>query len=100
MPGLDEETKVFGPLEENWFRSLKAHGWTDVFRHLNGNERAYTWYSPNGGNGFRLDQAFLNRSLLPFASTMHYEWGRSSDDIERREALSDHAAVLLDLEFS
>lgn len=99
LPGLDEETKVFGPMEENWFRSLEAHSWTDVFRHLNGNERAYTWYSPNGGNGFRLDQAFLNQSLLPFVSTMRYEWGRSSDHNHRRDALSDHAAILLDLEF-
>lgn len=100
LPGLDEETKVFGPMEKTWFRSLEAHGWTDVFRHLNGNERAYTWYSPNGGNGFRLDQAFLNQSLLPCVSTMRYEWGRSSNDTERRDALSDHAAVLLDLKLS
>ncbi|HEX9922342.1 MAG TPA: endonuclease/exonuclease/phosphatase family protein [Anaerolineae bacterium] len=99
IPGIDEETKVFGSMEENWFRSLEAYGWIDVFRHLNGNERAYTWYSPNGGNGFRLDQAFLNQSLLPFVSTMRYEWGSSSDHNERRDALSDHAAVLLDLEF-
>ncbi len=62
---LDEETPVFSKHEDGWMRSLERAGWRDAFRHLYGEKRAYTWYSPNGGNGFRLDEAFVNRRLLP-----------------------------------
>src|SRR5262245_28373843 len=63
-PGLDEESSAFIAREGNWIDSLERASWRDAFRHLRGDERAYTWYSPNAGNGFRLDQAFLNPGLL------------------------------------
>jgi exodeoxyribonuclease-3 len=97
-PGLDEETPVFGPRTEAWLQGLADRGWADAFRHLRGDERVYTWYSPNAGNGFRLDQAFVNRRLLSRLRDARYEWGRPPDDAARRDALSDHAALLLDLE--
>ena len=93
--GIDEETRVFGPREEAWLEALERSGWRDAFRLLRGLARAYTWYSPNRGNGFRIDQAFVNHELQPRLRDVRYDWGRRA----RRPAhtLSDHAALLLDL---
>ena len=101
-PGVDEAPtcKVgFNAREGGWIEGLEGAGWRDGFRHLRGDERAYTWYSPNAGNGFRLDQAFLNRRMQQRLKRAWYEWGTPPDEDlpYRREALSDHAALLLDL---
>jgi exonuclease III len=93
--GLDEETPAFNAREEGWIDALQGCGWTDGFRHLRADARAYTWYSPNGRNGFRLDQAFVNAALLARLRAVSYAWGRTRGG--RREALSDHAALLVDL---
>lgn len=95
--GIDEEVPVFGPREDRWMAALERRGWRDAFRHLRGDERAYTWYSPNGRNGFRLDEAFVNRQLLPRLLDTRYEWALRERD-PRRDALSDHAAQIVDLE--
>jgi exonuclease III len=100
-PGLDEERPVFNRETERWLNSLAALGWRDAFRVVCPDERCYTWYSPNGGNGFRLDQAFVNRKLLPRLSSARYEWGSLADGASlRRDELSDHAALLVDLEWA
>jgi exonuclease III len=95
-PEVDEEVPVFGPREVAWLDAIERLGWADAFRTLHGLTRAYTWYSPNGRNGFRLDQAFVNRALQPRLKGLVYDWG-----VRRRIgsglALSDHAALLLDL---
>jgi exonuclease III len=93
--GIDEETRVFGPKEEAWLDALDRLGWPDAFRLLRGRARAYTWYSPNGRNGFRIDQAFVNRALRPRLRAVRYDWGRRVRS--RNASLSDHAALLLDL---
>ena len=98
-PGIDEESPTFNRKEAGWLESLAAEGWIDAFRHLHGDERVYSWYSPNGRNGFRLDQAFANQHLLPSVLAMRYEWGRAEEHNERRDALSDHAAIVVDIEF-
>ncbi len=95
-PGLDEETRVFGPREEAWLTALDRSGWLDAFRLLHGPVRAYTWYSPNQGNGFRLDQAFVNHELRPRLRDVRYDWGRRLR--ARTSTLSDHAALVLDLD--
>ena len=98
---LDEEVPAFNVEEDGWIRGLEAAGWADGFRLLKGSARAYTWYSPNGGNGFRIDQAFVNRELRPWLSEARHEWGAADADRsrrQRRDALSDHAALLVDLE--
>lgn len=97
---LDEEVPAFNIEEDNWIRGLEAAGWADAFRLRRGSERAYTWYSPNGGNGFRIDQAFVNRALWPRLRCARYEWGAIPGRRRRRarrDALSDHAALVLDL---
>ena len=99
-PGLDEERPVFNARTALWLDSMAALGWRDAFRVLKPDERCYTWYSPNAGNGFRLDQAFLNRRMLPRLRDARYEWGNAADCASplRRDALSDHAALLLEIE--
>lgn len=98
---LDEEVPAFNTEEDGWVRGLEAAGWADAFRCLRGSERAYTWYSPNGGNGFRIDQAFVNRALRPRLLSAHHEWGAVAGQSAARmprHALSDHAALLVDLD--
>lgn len=92
LPGLDEEVACFGRGEQDFFESIAELGWSDAFRHLRGRTRAYTWYSPNGGNGFRLDQGFVSGPLLPRLARVSHSWGGG-----RRGRLSDHAAVVIDL---
>jgi exonuclease III len=94
--GLDEQTAVFSAKEEGWIDGLARCGWIDAFRALRPAQRVYTWYSPNGRNGFRIDQAFVNRALQPRVRDVVYAWGRTRGS--GREALSDHAALLLDLD--
>jgi hypothetical protein len=97
-PGLDEERPVFNPATKQWLDGLAARGWCDAFRLLSPEERCYTWFSPNGGNGFRLDEAFVNRKLQPRLSAAFYAWGvPSTGEGLRRDVLSDHAALLVDL---
>jgi exonuclease III len=87
---LDEQVPAFNRIEDAWMRGLDGAGWTDAFRHVRGDRRAYTWYSPNGRNGFRIDQAFLNEALRPRLRAFRYDWGR------RDRPASDHAAMVLD----
>ena len=94
--GIDEEVPAFNAREETWIDDLGGCGWLDAFRHLRTDARAYTWYSPNGRNGFRIDQAFVNAALLGRLRMAAYAWGGASRR-GRREALSDHAALLVDL---
>ncbi len=94
---IDEEVDTFNAIEDGWITSLGECGWTDAFRHLHGDARAYTWYSPNGLNGFRIDQAFLNAPLLARLKDLAYVWGGAASR-GRRDRLSDHAALLVDLD--
>lgn len=93
--GIDEEASAFSEREEGWIDSLAGCGWADAFRHVHGETRTYTWYSPNGRNGFRIDQAFVNGALLPCLKGVAHIWAGATR--HRRDALSDHAALLVDL---
>jgi len=93
---LDEEVPAFSLREEGWIDALAGCGWRDAFRHFQAEARAYTWYSPNGRNGFRIDQAFVNAALLAHLKEAAYVWGAAASR-GRRSALSDHAALLVDL---
>jgi exonuclease III len=95
--GLDEEVPAFNEREEGWIDALAGCGWADAFRHLSAEARAYTWYSPNGRHGFRIDQAFVNAALLPRVRAVEHAWGRPWRR-GRRDAVSDHAALVVDLD--
>ena len=73
-----------------------ARRWRDAFRLLHGGRREFTWYSPNGNNGFRLDQAFVDPRWVPHVASVAHRWGGAGGG--RRDALSDHAALLLELD--
>ena len=93
---IDEQVPAFNAREEGWIDALAGCGWLDAFRHLRPQARAYTWYSPSGRNGFRIDQAFVNAALLARLKDAVYEWGGAAQR-RRRDRLSDHAALVIDL---
>lgn len=95
---LDEENPL-GPSfhrEHDWITGMGRRGWTDAFRHLHGDRREYSWYS-HRNNGFRLDQAFCSPQLVPAITGFRHAWGLNPEQPDRREGLSDHAALIIDL---
>jgi exodeoxyribonuclease-3 len=75
---------------------MGQRGWVDAFRHVHGKRREYSWYS-HRNNGFRLDQAFCSPQLVPTISGFRHAWGVNPEQPDRREGLSDHAALIIDL---
>jgi exonuclease III len=66
-------------------------GFCDLWRRNYPDGREFSWYSTRG-NGFRIDHAFLSPALAGRAGAIRY-----SHD-ERTSGLSDHSALLLDLD--
>ena len=93
-PIADEENPVFSRRYSEWFDRVEGAGFRDAFRHLHGDRREFTWYSPNGGNGFRIDEAFANLAICRRLVDVRHEWATVAG---RRDALSDHAALIVDL---
>lgn len=93
ISGLDEQTAAFNTVEGSWFKQLARAGWLDLYRYLHGRRRAYTWYSPNGDNGFRLDQLFMSQAPAERSLAMRYRWAGG----DRRSGISDHAAIVCEL---
>lgn len=88
--GIDEENPAFNRVEEGWIDRLEGLGWRDAFRMHHPQRREFTWYSPNGRNGFRLDQAFVHPRLCPRLTRVAHDWGE--------QRLSDHAALIVDFD--
>ncbi len=97
--GIDEATGAagFNRREDRWMAALGTAGWHDAFRHLHGDRREWTWHSPNAGNGYRIDQAFVNRAMIGRLRAVAHAWG-AGDGNARRDALSDHAALIVDFD--
>ena len=95
---LDEESPQGSRFrrEHEWMVGMETRGWADAFRHLHGERREYTWYS-HRNNGFRLDQAFVSPPLTAAIAAVAHAWGEDPEQPGRRDALSDHAALILDL---
>lgn len=98
VPPIDGNPDAFSDWESRWIPGLSRAGWTDTYRHFEPDTPCFTWYSPNAGNGYRLDQAFVNRSALPRLQQARYAWGKHPDAPDTRHALSDHAALLVDID--
>ncbi len=97
--GIDEE-KPSPPKfqrEHDWIVGMEQRGWVDAFRHMHGDRREYTWYS-HRNNGFRLDYAFCSPNLAPAVADGQHAWGYDRSKPNRRDALSDHAALIVDIE--
>jgi len=84
--------------EHDFVEGMGARQWADAFRHLHGERREYTWYS-HRDNGFRLDHAFLDPHLTSHLRACRHDWGTNPAQPQRREGLSDHAALILDLDW-
>lgn len=66
------------------------HGWVDAFRVLHGYaERQASWTWPQDKGGWRLDHVLVE-GLRPVAAAYAHDW--------RRAGLSDHSALVVDLE--
>ncbi|MCY3781529.1 MAG: hypothetical protein OXG78_14540 [Chloroflexi bacterium] len=92
ISGLDEETENSVEYNESFMKPMSSLGWHDIYRSFHPNANTPTWYSPYG-NGYRLDQAFVNAELQPCVTSCTYDWGKNAES----GGLSDHAAILLDL---
>ena len=97
--GVDEENSLSSIFrrEHDWIEDMEQLGWLDAFRHKHGNRREYTWYS-HRNNGFRLDYAFCSPHFAPALRLVRHAWGKDVSQPERRDALSDHAAIITDIE--
>jgi len=93
IKGTDDETSFFNRRESDWTASFSRAPWCDAFRRMHGDLRAFSWRSPNAGNGFRIDHAFVTSSLASQLTRCEYLWS-ATDGI----ANSDHAALLLELD--
>ncbi len=71
--GIDQTGDSFW--YEDKLIALEKNNYTDVFRHLNGDAKEYSWYS-HQGNGFRYDHTYAHNSLLPILTECKYiqEW--------------------------
>ena len=102
VPPLDGPSASFHNWEVDWIAQLQERGWADAFRVRYPRTAAPTWYSPNRQTGYRLDQIFVHRDLHGAMRSVRHRWGatvpKPSPDTARRESLSDHAAMLIDLE--
>ena len=97
VPPLDGPPEVFHDWEVEWIHRLRDNGWYDAFREAHPRTAAPTWYSPNRQTGYRLDQVFVNAPLRGAVRSVRYSWGRARPPTARRDALSDHAALILDI---
>jgi exodeoxyribonuclease-3 len=73
-------------------------GWTEGWLYLNPEQYEFSWYPFRRGAGYRsyagwrIDKAFLSPELLPRLKAAQY------DHLFRLDGLSDHSALLVDLE--
>jgi exonuclease III len=79
---------------ERWDRAERALvrdlGWTDAFRAINGyGTRDASWTFSGDRGGWRLDHVLV-RGLTPVAAWYEHAW--------RRDGLSDHSALVVELE--
>jgi exonuclease III len=91
-----------GPLRDEFstadlYRELEQE-WTEAWAFLHPNQYEFSWYpyrrdpSYRSHAGWRIDKAFLSPELLPKLKAAEY------DHLFRLDGLSDHSALLVDLE--
>jgi exodeoxyribonuclease III len=80
----------FLPHEREWMDRLLARGWVDVWRALNGEAQAYSWWSNRGeararDRGWRIDYLLVSPSLAARAV--------SANIVGTMPYLSDHCPI-------
>jgi exodeoxyribonuclease-3 len=69
---------------------LRERGWVDAYRSLHGyGDRSASWTFARDRGGWRLDHVLVE-GLTPAAAAYAHEW--------RREGLSDHSALIVDVD--
>ena len=100
IPGLDENGRSF--LAGDKFAALGDHGFRDAWRERHGpSARQSSWWS-NRHNGFRLDHCFVTETVSVGTAEYAQRSGghllvADPDKPEEGDALSDHAALLVDV---
>jgi exodeoxyribonuclease-3 len=80
----------FEKWEYDFYNSLANYGLFDSFRHLNPQKKDYSWVGRTG-DGYRYDHCFVSKDLLSFVKECYYLHE------PRKERLSDHSAIILNL---
>ena len=70
---------------------LREAGYIDAWRTLHPKRREFTWFSPQAGNGFRLDYVFLGAALAKRLVAARHVQG------VRTRRVSDHAALVVEV---
>lgn len=76
-------------------RELFSAARCDAYRWIHGATRTYSWRSPNAGNGFRLDHAFVTSALASRLKRCEYIWSVADGTMN-----SDHAALMLEVDIT
>ena len=93
-PVRNKNVSGFLPVEREWIGNFIDSGFTDSFRHFNGEPHQYTWWTYRAGararnKGWRLDYGMVARPLEP----------RLKRSVILSEAVhSDHCPILLEIE--
>ena len=93
LTGLDEDTASSADAREKFIEPMSNLGWSDMYRVFHPDLDAPTWYS-HIKCGFRLDRAYASPGLQPLVVGCRHDWGH----LWNQKKLSDHAAIILDLE--
>ncbi len=86
---LDEERATF--YHAAYLNKFEDVGLIDAWRHINGQQKEYTWFS-NKGNGFRIDHFFIDQNLSGKITNCYYSHQYRIDNI------SDHSMMTLELD--
>ena len=90
LPFIDSTHKTF--VNAKYFQAMKDAGWIDLYRQQHGEEaREFTWVSPQTQRGFRYDHALAGLAVANSISSIYY------DHAVRENGLSDHSAIVLEL---
>ena len=92
LTGLDEDTTSSADARAKFIDPMNALNWHDIFRVFHPEVDAPTWFS-SSKNGFRLDRTYVSPTLQPQVVSCQHDWGCPW----QQKNLSDHAAILLDL---
>lgn len=92
-PGHQPHHEVYGAWEYDFYRAFAAAGLTDAFRALNPDAVEHSWYGRRSGAGYRFDHAFVSTAQAGRIASCSYL------QEPRAIGLSDHAALLLTLDF-
>lgn len=87
LPYVDELGNSFYCIDS--FKVISSH-LIDIWRFFNKDKQEYTWFS-NSRNGFRIDHAFCNDKLIANITNCSY------DHLTREQRISDHSALLVEL---